>query len=168
MSRNEMVGWALPDSTVGVFTAALLLGQTLGNLTFGFLADRFGHKLSLELSALASFVAFALAWLAPSADWYYAVFVLLGVTLGGIIVAGILVSMEFSGSQRRPTYAGMANTGVGLASVVAPLLGAWLASKGYNWLFALSAGVNLIALILMRWWVKEPRQAGVVSVTAER
>jgi MFS family permease len=160
--------WGVADSTVGVFTAALLLGQTLGNLTFGFLADRFGHKLSLELSALASFLAFTLAWLAPSADWYYAVFVLLGITLGGIIVAGILVSMEFSEPQRRPTYAGIANTGVGLVSVVAPLLGAWLASMGYNWLFALSAGVNLMALILMRWWVKEPRQVGVTGLTVER
>jgi MFS family permease len=146
---------------VGVFTAALLVGQTLGNLAFGFLADRFGHKLSLELSALASFLAFTLAWLAASANWYYAVFALLGITLGGIIVSGILVSMEFSEPERRPTYAGMANTAVGLVSVVAPLLGAWLASKGYNWLFALSAGINLLALILMRWWVKEPRQARV-------
>ena len=160
--------WGVPDSIVGVFTAALLLGQTLGNLAFGFLADRFGHKLSLELSALASFLAFTLAWLAPSADWYYAVFALLGVALGGTIVSGILVSMEFSKPQRRPTYAGMANTGVGLVSVAAPLLGAWLASKGYNWLFALSAGANLMALILMRWWVKEPRGARVETALTER
>jgi MFS family permease len=160
--------WGVPDSTVGVFTAALLVGQTLGNLAFGFLADRFGHKLSLELSALASFLAFTLAWLATSANWYYAVFALLGITLGGIIVSGILVSMEFSEPERRPTYAGMANTAVGLVSVVAPLLGAWLASKGYNWLFALSAGINLLALILMRWWVKEPRQARVKTMLTER
>jgi hypothetical protein len=62
----------------------------------------------------------------------------------------------------------MANTAVGLVSVVAPLLGAWLASKGYNWLFALSAGINLLALILMRWWVKEPRQARVKTMLTER
>lgn len=150
--------WHVPDSTVGVYTAALLLGQTLGNLGFGLLADRFGHKLSLELSALASFLAFVLAWLAPGAGWYYPVFALLGVTLGAIIVSGILVVMEFCEPQRRPTYVGMANTSVGLVSVVAPLLGAWLASASYNWLFALSAGVNLVALAMMRWWVQEPRR----------
>jgi MFS family permease len=151
--------WHVPDSTVGVYTAALLLGQTLGNLGFGLLADRFGHKLSLELSALASFLAFVLACLAPGAEWYYFVFVLLGVTLGAIIVSGILVTMEFCEPRRRPTYVGMANTGVGLVSVVAPLLGAWLASTSYNWLFALSAGINLVALAMMRWWVQEPRRA---------
>jgi MFS family permease len=151
--------WQVPDSTVGIYTAALLLGQTLGNLAFGFLADRLGHKLSLELSALASLLAFTLAWLAPSPDWYYAVFALLGVTLGAIIVSGILLVLEFCAPQRRPTYVGLANTGVGLVSIIAPLLGAWLAGISYNWLFALSAGINLVALAMMRWWVQEPRWA---------
>ena len=160
--------WGVPDSMVGIFTAALLLGQTIGNLGSGFLADRYGHKLSLELSALAAFLAFALAWRAPSADWYYVVFVLLGFAFGAVIVSGTLVSMEFCMPQRRPTYAGMTNTSVGLISVVAPLLGAWLASHDYNWLFALSAGVNLVALVLMRWWVREPRWVRPTNVMAEK
>ncbi len=159
--------WQVPDSTVGIYTAALLLGQTLGNLAFGFLADRFGHKLSLELSALASLLAFTLAWLAPSPDWYYAVFALLGVTLGAVIVSGILLVLEFCEPQRRPTYVGLANTGVGLVSIIAPLLGAWLAGINYNWLFALSAGVNLVALAMMRWWVQEPRWAQRAVASAE-
>ena len=149
--------WGIRDSTVGIYTAALLVGQTLGNLAFGLLADRYGHKLSLELSALSACLAFSIAWRAQKAEWYYLTFILLGVTLGAIIVSGILVSMEFCEPQRRPTYIGMANTGVGIVSVVAPLLGAWLASISYNWLFALSAGISLLALVLMRWWVEEPR-----------
>ncbi len=151
--------WQVPDSTVGVYTGALLVGQTVGNLTLGWLADRFGHKLSLELAALASFLAFALAWLAPSPTWYYAVFALLGITAGGIMVSGILIVMEFCEPGRRPTYVGLASTGVGLASMVAPLLGAWLASVSYGWLFALATAVNLVALVAMHWWVREPRWA---------
>ncbi len=154
-----MQRWEIPDSTAGFYTAALLLGQTVGNLAFGLLADRYGHKLSLELSALSACLAFAIAWLAQEAQWYYLTFALLGVNLGAIIVSGILVAMEFCEPQRRPTYIGMANTAVGLVSVVAPLLGAWLASVSYNWLFALSTGINLVAMVLMRWWVKEPRWA---------
>ena len=151
--------WQVPDSTVGAYTAVLLLGQTMGNLIFGWLADRFGHKLSLELGALTSFLAFALAWLAPSPGWYYVVFGLSGITIGAMIVSGILVIMEFCEPQRRPTYAGLVNTSVGLVSMVAPLIGAWLAQINYNWLFALSAGVYLCALVAMRWWVQEPRWA---------
>jgi MFS family permease len=158
--------WAVPDGTVGVYTASMLVGQTLGNLIFGFLADRRGHKLPLELGALSAVVAFAIAWLAPSPEWYYAVFALLGVTLGAVIVSGILVIMEFSEPQRRPTYVGLANTGTGLAGVAAPLVGAALASgASYGVLFAASASINLAALILMRWWVKEPRWAKTPAIS---
>jgi MFS family permease len=115
------------------------------------------------LSAAASGLAFAIAWLAPAAEWYYIVFALLGMNLGAILVSGILVVMEFCEPQRRPTYIGLANTSVGLVGVCVPLLGAWLASINYNWLFAISAGVNLVALVLMRYWVQEPRRTRVTA-----
>lgn len=149
--------WDVPDSTVGGFTAALLLGQTAGNLLFGLLADRFGHKLSLELSGAAAMLSFALAWLAPSPVWYNAVFFLLGLYLGAIVVSGILVVMEFSVPERRPTYVGLANTSVGVAGALAPLLAAGIAGLSYDLLFAISAAISLFGLILMRWWVREPR-----------
>ncbi len=149
--------WDVSDSVVGLYTAAMLVGQTLGNLAFGLLSDRRGHKLSLELGALASFLTFALAWLAPSADWYYAVFFLMGISLGALIISGMLVVMEFCEPSRRPTYLGLANTGTGLANVVGPLLGALLASFSYSLLFATSAVVSLAALAAMRWGVREPR-----------
>jgi MFS family permease len=158
--------WQVPDGTVGVYTGSLLVGQTVGNLAVGWLADRFGHKLSLELGALASTLAFALAWLAPLSEWYYVVFFLLGISSAAIIVSGILVVMEFCEPERRPTYVGLANTAVGLVSIVAPLLGAWLAGLSYGWLFGLSAAVNLSSLAAMRWWVREPRWANVGIISS--
>ncbi|MCI0397970.1 MAG: MFS transporter [Chloroflexi bacterium] len=149
--------WQVPDAMVGYYTAAGLLGQTAANLAFGFLADKRGHKLSLEISSLALLLAFVIAWLAPAPEWYYLVFGLQGITLSAIIVSGILVVMEFSPPDKRPTYTGLVNTGVGLVSSVAPLLGAGLATLNYDWLFALSALVSLLALVAMRWWVREPR-----------
>ena len=151
--------WQVPDATVAVFTAALLIGQTLGNLAFGFLADRHGHKLPLELGSLSMFVALVIAIPAPSPEWFYIVFGLVGVAVGAIIVSGILVIMEFSHPARRPTYVGMANTAAGLAAVAAPLIGAGLAGVDYGLLFAAAAVVNLAAFGLMRWWVKEPRSS---------
>ncbi len=149
--------WQITDSAVGVYTGVLLVGQTIGNLGFGWLADRYGHKISLELGALVSALAFVLAWLAPSEVWYYPVFALMGIQLGAIIVSGILVVMEFCEPGRRPTYVGLANTGVGVVNMVAPLLGAAVAGFSFAWLFAASAAVNLVALATMRWWVREPR-----------
>lgn len=151
--------WQVPDSTAGLYTLSLLAGQTVGNLVFGFLSDRLGHKICLELGAVAGAAAFALAWLAPAPAWYYAVFALTGIGSGAMIVSGILIVMEFCEPGRRPTYVGIANTAVGLISVIAPLLGAGLAKINYNWLFALSALINLVAFGAFHWAVKEPRHA---------
>jgi MFS family permease len=146
------------DSTVGFFTVMLLLGQTTGNLLAGWLADRVGHKAVLEMAGLAAALGFSLAWLAPSAAWYYVIFILLGLSIGAVIVSAILMAMEFSAAEQLPTYVGLANTAVGLGSTVAPLLGGWLAGFSYSWLFMLSALFSLGAVLLMHWTITEPRQ----------
>jgi len=150
--------WHVADSTMGLYTGAMLVGEVFGSLPIGLLADRFGHKLSLELAALAASLAFGVAWLAPSVLWYYLVFLLLGIGSGALRVSGMMVVMEFCDAGRRPTYIGLANTGVGVVEMAAPLLGAWLASIDYGWLFALSAALSLASLVIMRWWVQEPRR----------
>lgn len=152
--------WEISDGTVGVYTAVFLAGQMVGNLILGLLADRHGHKLSLEIGTLLTVLGFLLAWLAPSPEWYYLVFFLMGVTQGAVIVSGILVIMEFSPPEKRPTYAGIANTSAGVISMIGPLLGAWLALKGYSLLFGLSAVVALLSALLLHWWVREPREQG--------
>lgn len=149
--------WEVADSVVGGFTAAYLIGQTIGNLLFGFLADKFGHKLSLEISGLVAVLAFIIATLAPSPEWYYLVFALLGFKLGAIIVSGILVALEFCSAEKRPTYIGLTSTITGVTSSLAPLVGALLATINYNLLFIVSATISLIAFAVMRWWVQEPR-----------
>jgi len=135
----------------------LILGEGVGSLLLGTLADRRGHKLSLEWAAGLFALAFALAWLAPAAGWYYAVFALLGASYGAQITSGLLMVFEFAEPQRRPTYIGVAGTLVGLVSMAGPLLGAWLAGVDYGLLFAAGAGTSLVAWGAMRWGVQEPR-----------
>ena len=145
-----------------------MIGQTVGTLAFGFLADRFGHKLSLEIGAFASSLAFLLALLAPSQGWIFAVFFLLGINVSALLVSGIMVNLEFSAPERRPTYVGIANTTIGITSILAPLLGAWLASHSYEWLFGVGAAISLAALIALHWWVKEPRWAATLETPPTR
>jgi MFS family permease len=151
--------WQVPDATVGIYTAAYLVSQTASNLIFGLLADRFGHKLCLEVGTLASALAFAAAWLAPSPGWYYVVFCLLGINLGSLLVSGTLVVMEFSSPTRRPTYMALANSIAGVVGIAAPLLGTGLVTISYGWLFAIGAAVNLAGTAAMHWGVREPRWA---------
>ena len=154
------------DSTAGLYTLAMLAGQTVANLAFGLLADRSGHKLPLEMGVLALMLAFGIAWLAPAPPWYFVVFALYGVASASTIVSGMLIVMEFSEPERRPTYIGVANTGVGLAAAVAPLIGAALASLSYSFLFAVASVIALTSLLMFRFWVREPRWEPRAQLTA--
>lgn len=149
--------WTVPDATVGLFTAFLLVGQTVGNLIAGFIADRYGHKLALSAGLAAWIVAYLLAWLAPGAVYYNGVFFLMGVGSGVSIVSGILINLEFSLPEYRPTYVGIANTTMGIGSALAPLIGAGLAYLGYNSLFVVSACFAIAAFVLLTFFVREPR-----------
>jgi MFS family permease len=158
--------WQLPDSQAGSFTASMLIGQAVFNLLFGALADRKGHKLVVELSAMLGMTAVGLAGIAPAPGWFHAVFALIGASTAGFMLSGIMIVFEFSAPDVRPTYIGLNNTLIGAVSAVAPVIGGWLAGLvGYRWLFAVAFAIGLMGLALLRWTVREPRgvQAAVES-----
>ncbi len=101
--------------------------------------------------------AYLLAWWAPVPALYNLVFFLLGIAAGIMIVSGILINLEFSRAEHRPTYVGIANTTMGIGGVLAPLLGGAIALFGYNSLFAVSALFGVAALVMMAFVVHEPR-----------
>lgn len=151
--------WNVSDTTVGIYTAMLLVGQALGTLSLGLMADRKGHKQSFEIVAFVSLLAFSFVWLAPSPTFYFPAFFLLGIANGGLMVSGNLVTMEFADPERRPTFVGITNFGVGVVGIIAPLIGMAIITVSFSWIFALSMLINLMALFAMRYWVQEPRFA---------
>lgn len=151
--------WNLPDAQASQYTIAMQIGLALANLFFGFMADRKGHKLNLELSTILSVVSLVLAVLAPSPVWFFLVFFLRGAVSGVTFVSGISIVYEFTGAENRATYIGLANTIPGIAGAVAPLAGGWLAgSIGYQWMFAIAALAALLSLGILHYGVREPRK----------
>jgi MFS family permease len=156
--------WNLPDSVAGGYVIALQVGQALANLLFGFLSDRKGHKLNLEISILVSAVSLILAILAPTPAWFLAVFFLRGAMAAGNMMSGISIVLEFAKAEDRPTYIGLANTIPGIIASVAPLFGGWLAMiAGYPLMFSISTTVALAGFGLLRWSVREPRFHATIS-----
>lgn len=149
--------WNLKDSTVSIFTASMLAGQALANLLFGWLGDRKGYKLVIELGALASLLSMVLALAAPGAAWFNLVFALRGVSIASMFMA-LLITFEFSAPEVRPTYIGLSNTTAGILSALAPVVGGWLASVyGYPGLFRVAILVSLAGFVFLRFTVAEPR-----------
>lgn len=160
--------WDLPDSQVGFFTTCMLIGQALSNLIFGWLSDRIGHKIILELSTLANAISVVIALIAPQPEWFYLVFALIGVTNAGFIISGIMIVFEFCSAEVRPTYIGLNNTVIGVFSALMPLLGAWLIEAfGYQVLYLFGIVFGIVGLFMLHWWVQEPRKINKVGSSEE-
>lgn len=156
--------WSLLDAQAGGFTVALQVGLALANLFFGFLADRKGHKLSLEIGLAASILLLILAVTATSAWWFFLIFFLLGAVNASAFVSGISIVYEFTDAENRPTYIGLANTIPGLAGTIAPLIGGWLVGViGYQAMFTLAAAIGIVSWGLLHFTVQEPRKASAGS-----
>lgn len=157
--------WKISDGQAASYSIAVLVGQSIANLIFGFLADRKGHKLVLELGILINFSAFVIALLAPAPAWLYIAFGLRGMNLAGNFISGTSLPLEFSDPQNRPTFIGLASTVPGIAGAVAPILAGGLAGMiGYQWLFSISAVITAATFCLMHWLVKDPRHLNRVTV----
>jgi len=150
--------WSLSDAEAGAFTIAMQVGLALANLFFGFLADRWGHKLSLEIGLLLSLASLVLAFLAPEPAWFVAIFFLRGAVNAGTFISGISIVYEFAETERRATYIGLSNTIPGVAGSIAPLVGGWVAGAfGYQAMFVLAAVIGAASWALLRFGVRDPR-----------
>jgi len=151
--------WNLPDAVASGFMIALQVGLTLAYLLFGFLSDRKGHKLSLEICLLLSVVLLVLAIIAPSPWWFFPIFFLRGAVNAGTFISGISIVYEFTDAENRPTYIGLANTIPGVVMSVAPLIGGWLAGAiSYRMMFILSAIIGTVSWFVLHFAVREPRK----------
>lgn len=151
--------WKLADAQAGNFMIAVQTGLALANLFFGFLADRKGHKLSLEICWLLNALVLLLALLAPGPGWFFGVFFLSGAASAGTFISGMAIVYEFAEAENRPTYIGLANTLPGVIVAGAPLLGGWLAQgTSYRWMFAVAAVIATASWGMLHFAVREPRQ----------
>ena len=148
----------ITDAFVANLTMTALISQTVSTPFMGWLADRLGHKLLMELGALVGVGAVLLVLLAPNVLWLYAVFALVNASASAMSVAAFGITMEFSDPEDLPTFEALAGTITAGPVILAPLLGGWLAdAAGYNALFVVALAFGIAGWISARWGVREPR-----------
>jgi MFS family permease len=150
---------AAPAWQVGVFTTILLLGQIVGNVALGWLADHTGHLIAVIAGVVAIIAGNLIALLAPSVETFSLAFAMNGIYLAANNVSGMNVMLEFAPTvDERPTYLGLGNTAIGPVAFVAPLLGGVMADTiGFGPVFILSALFGLASLGVMLLRVQDPR-----------
>jgi MFS family permease len=144
--------------TAGYLTATLTIAQTIANAGMGWLGDRVGHRLMVIIGAGTATLSSLLAWLAPSLAWFFPIFVLTGFSNVSIWTNGMTMTVDFSGEEERPFYIGLAQTLTAPATIIAPLIGGRIAdTQGFVSTFAWSAILSVVVLIILIFFVKEPR-----------
>jgi MFS family permease len=149
----------MDEVTAGFLTAALTIAQTVANAGMGWLGDRIGHRWMLILGAAAATLSSLLAWIAPSLAWFFPIFILSGFANVSIWTNGMTMTVDFSDEKERPFYIGLAQTLTAPATIIAPIIGGWVAdTQGFVLTFALSALLAVVMTMILMFLVKEPRK----------
>ena len=149
----------MDNVTAGYLTAALTITQTVANAGMGWLSDRVGHRRILIFGMAAVAVSSVLAWMAPSLIWMYAVMMISGLANVAYWTIGMAMTVEFGNETDRPVYIGMANTLVAPATILAPIIGGWIAdAMGFQTTFIISALGGIVTAALLIFLIKDPRK----------
>ena len=147
----------MDEVTAGYLTAALTISQTVANAGMGWLGDKLGHRSMLILGAVAAVFSSYLAWAAPALSWFYPIFILSGFANVSIWTNGMTMATTFSGENERPFYIGLAQTLTAPATMIAPIIGGWIAdTRGFENTFALSMILSIVMLGILVFIIKEP------------
>jgi MFS family permease len=153
--RHYQMGTAM----AGMMTSVLFITQVIANPSIGFVADRWNRKLVLEIGGLALILGPVLAIYAGGAASFYLVFILTGIANAIFNTLGLAFILEYGTDSERPTYFGLANTLISPVSVIAPMLGGWLAdSAGYNSTFFIAAVAGVLVVVVLHLFVTDPRR----------
>lgn len=150
--------FGMDAATAGVMTSVLLIAQVIANPVFGWLGDRNSHRLMFAFGVLLAGGGAALAVFAPSLEWFYLVFALAGMANAGLWPTIHALTVEFGTESERPYYIGLANTLVAPATLLAPIIGGWVAdSVGYEATFGVAAVSAVLTVLIVVFLLVEPR-----------
>lgn len=156
---------ALPDMVrslhVGILDVvwillAYMLAQTAAVLTVGRLGDMWGRK-RLYVSGFALFTVMALAAGFASATWLLILLRVLAGVGGALMVAnsGAIVTDAFP-RRELGVALGINAMVIAVGSAVGPVLGGWLTSFGWQWVFWFNVPLGLIGTAWSFFVLREP------------
>lgn len=154
----------LSDPEVGAESTVLFVAMTVGSFAWGAIGDRFGHRATLLWGTACAGIAALVALVAHGFLAYGVVFLALGLSLSGVLLAGFTLITEFGPEERRPTYVALASVAYAPFVIGAPILGGFMANAwGYPPVFVLTALFATAAALMLRFWVPDPRMKTITS-----
>jgi len=156
---------------VGILTGLLLFTEVVMNPLMGWLGDRRGHLITLQIGIIATIASVLLAWRAQSVAWFFPIFVLAGVASVAAWTVPISMTLEFGSESQRPAYIGLANTLIAPSTFLAPILAGWLIDNiSYQIAFLAAAVAGIATLLVLIAGVHDPRkqvESSIISTSVD-
>ena len=143
----------LTPSSLGLAIGAGQIGPLIGAAVLGMLADRFGRKRMLALSALLCGVFTVATSMASSAEQLAAYRFLSGIGIGGAVPNALAFGCEYAPNRLRASLATMMWAGMAFGAVIAGMIAALVLPR-YGWqrLFWVG-GIPAVMVALVVWLV---------------
>ncbi len=148
----------LSGANIGLVSFVLFEADSLSNIVWGFMGDRFGFRTTF-IGALGLWISATVVLLiAPSMTMILVAFAGLGAAQSGFQMSSQTMVLEFGARDDVPMRLGLSQTAQGLMNTVGPLVGGLIATVlGYRALFCVSIVFLAIALVMLVSLVDEPR-----------
>jgi MFS family permease len=139
----------IPESRIGLLTGAFPLAAMLVRPVAGWGADRFGRRPFLLGGALVFAASSALYALSRTLPTLMLVRGLHGCGMGLYPTGGMAMAADLAPAARRGHVLGLVGIAANVALAIGPAAGLYLVERlGFQWLFMVSTGMALIALVL--------------------
>lgn len=145
--------------TIGLLSLAFLGADTVSNLVWGNMGDRFGFR--------ATFIAAVILWIGGIATlllaeqpWVIvASFCVLGAAASGYQMASTTMVLEFGAREDTAMRLALSTTVEGTIAATGPLIGGIVvATLGTRTLMMVALGFLIVALLVLLFRVREPRR----------
>ncbi|WP_246252876.1 MFS transporter [Acidianus brierleyi] len=165
---QNLPGFHLTPFTESLLASSALITAVLGQLTFGFLADKFGRKSVYGIEATLLALGALLSAFAPNIIWLIIFRSIMGFGIGGDYPVSATIMSEYANVKDRGKLVALvfANQGLGsLAAVAVGAISAYVLPLSIAW--RVMAGIGAIpaaSVIYLRRKVPEtPRYAALVK-----
>ena len=149
--------FGVSEAEAGFMTGVFLMASIAAGLVMGRLADRWSPRMMMVIGALAATLSATIAMLATSANWFYASFILTSMAIVAIWTLPLPLTVQFGTEEERPYYIGLSSTVTAPATLLAPVIGGWLADTvGFQATFMVSVMCGLLMAAMLVFVVKDP------------
>ncbi|WP_212567616.1 MULTISPECIES: MFS transporter [unclassified Pseudonocardia] len=168
MGTNLKLALGISDAQLTLVNTATVLGGLVGRLLGGWLADRYGRRLSLSFNLLVYSLGGLVSAVALNYEMLLASRFVVGIGLGGEFTIGIAMLSEMVATRRRGALVAVLNVGSGgvgnflsyglfflLLGPLAPALGG--DGLAWRWTFVLLAAPALLVVVYRRRLPETPR-----------